>query len=86
MLTRGGMLIASSSDPVATRDSVAATIRAILAGLAASPEASRQPLPGAAERAASRLWGQHLAQLHGPLANVQLAALWASTRRSCTGR
>jgi AcrR family transcriptional regulator len=44
MLTRGGMLIASSSDPVATRDSVAATIRAILAGLAglaASPEASR---------------------------------------------
>lgn len=34
MLTRGGMLIASSADPVATRDSVAATIRAILAGLA----------------------------------------------------
>jgi AcrR family transcriptional regulator len=46
MLTRGGMLIASSSDPVATRDSVAATIRAILAGLAASPEATRQPLTG----------------------------------------
>ena len=34
MLTRGGMLIASASDPVATRDSVAATMRAILAGLA----------------------------------------------------
>jgi AcrR family transcriptional regulator len=34
MLTRGGMLIASAADPVATRDSVAATIRAILAGLA----------------------------------------------------
>ena len=42
MLTRGGMLIASSSDPVATRDSVAATIRAILASLAASPQSSRQ--------------------------------------------
>jgi AcrR family transcriptional regulator len=34
MLTRGGMLIASAADPVATRDSVAATMRAILAGLA----------------------------------------------------
>lgn len=35
MLTRGGMLIASAADPVATRDSVAATMHAILAGLAA---------------------------------------------------
>jgi AcrR family transcriptional regulator len=34
MLTRGGMLIASAADPVTTRDSVAATMRAILAGLA----------------------------------------------------
>jgi AcrR family transcriptional regulator len=34
MLTRGGMLVASAADPVATRDSVAATMRAILAGLA----------------------------------------------------
>ena len=32
-LTRGGMLIASSADPVATRDAIAATLRAILAGL-----------------------------------------------------
>lgn len=40
MLTRGGMLIASAADPVATRDSVAATIRAILDGLAARPDAS----------------------------------------------
>jgi AcrR family transcriptional regulator len=35
MLTRGGMLVASSPDPVATRDAVAATLRAILDGLAA---------------------------------------------------
>jgi AcrR family transcriptional regulator len=34
MLTRGGMLIASSAEPVATRDAVAATLRAILGGLA----------------------------------------------------
>jgi AcrR family transcriptional regulator len=34
-LTRGGMLIASSADPVATRDEVAATLRALLRGLAA---------------------------------------------------
>lgn len=34
-LTRGGMLIASSAEPVATRDAVAATIRALLGGLAA---------------------------------------------------
>jgi AcrR family transcriptional regulator len=34
MLTRGGMLIASSADPVATRNAVAATLRSILAGLA----------------------------------------------------
>ena len=40
MLTRGGMLIASAPDPVATRDSVAATIRAILAGLGSGPDAS----------------------------------------------
>ncbi len=32
-LTRGGMLIANAPDPVATRDAVAATIRALLAGL-----------------------------------------------------
>lgn len=40
MLTRGGMLIASAADPVATRDSVSATIRAILAGLAAGKDGS----------------------------------------------
>jgi AcrR family transcriptional regulator len=34
MLTRGGMLIASSAEPVATRNAVAATLRSILAGLA----------------------------------------------------
>ncbi len=34
MLTRGGMLIASSAEPVATRNAVAATLRAILDGLA----------------------------------------------------
>jgi AcrR family transcriptional regulator len=34
MLTRGGMLIASSSEPVATRNAVAATLRSILGGLA----------------------------------------------------
>ncbi len=34
MLQRGGMLIASSTEPVATRDAVAATLRSILAGLA----------------------------------------------------
>jgi AcrR family transcriptional regulator len=34
MLTRGGMLIASSDEPVATRNAVAATLRAILDGLA----------------------------------------------------
>ena len=33
MLTRGGMLIASSAEPVATRNAVAATLRAILDGL-----------------------------------------------------
>src|SRR5215469_3743613 len=37
MLTRGGMLIASSPEPVATRDAVASTIRAILAGLSSRP-------------------------------------------------
>jgi AcrR family transcriptional regulator len=36
-LTRGGMLIASSPEPVATRDQVAATLRALLRGLAALP-------------------------------------------------
>lgn len=40
MLTRGGMLIASAADPVATRDSVAAAIRAIVAGLGTGPDAS----------------------------------------------
>lgn len=35
-LVRGGMLIASSADPVATRNEVAATIRALLQGLAAA--------------------------------------------------
>src|ERR1700722_7355747 len=49
MLTRGGMLIASSPDPVATRDSVAATIRAILPG-PAGPRA-RPPAPSGATRA-----------------------------------
>jgi AcrR family transcriptional regulator len=34
-LTRGAMLIAGSSDPSSTRDAVARTIRAILAGLSA---------------------------------------------------
>jgi AcrR family transcriptional regulator len=34
MLTRGGMLIASSTEPVATRNAVAAALRSILAGLA----------------------------------------------------
>jgi AcrR family transcriptional regulator len=34
-LTRGAMLIAGSADPSATRDAVARTIRAILAGLSA---------------------------------------------------
>jgi AcrR family transcriptional regulator len=34
-LTRGGMLIASSADPLATRNQVAATLRALLRGLAA---------------------------------------------------
>jgi AcrR family transcriptional regulator len=34
-LTRGGLLIASSPDPKATRDAVAATLRAMLAGFAA---------------------------------------------------
>lgn len=34
-LMRGGMLIASSPDPAATRDEVAATMRALLRGLAA---------------------------------------------------
>jgi AcrR family transcriptional regulator len=33
-LTRGAMLIASSSDPVATRDSVSRSIRTLLSGLA----------------------------------------------------
>jgi AcrR family transcriptional regulator len=33
-LTRGAMLIASSSDPVATRDSVSRSIRSLLGGLA----------------------------------------------------
>jgi AcrR family transcriptional regulator len=37
-LTRGGMLIASSAAPVATRNAVAATLRAILQGLAAATE------------------------------------------------
>jgi AcrR family transcriptional regulator len=36
MLQRGGMLIASSPDPVAARNAVAATLRSILAGLAGS--------------------------------------------------
>jgi AcrR family transcriptional regulator len=35
-LTRGGMLIASSDEPVATRNAVAATLRSILTGLAAT--------------------------------------------------
>jgi AcrR family transcriptional regulator len=35
MLQRGGMLVASSAKPVATRNAVAATLRAILDGLAA---------------------------------------------------
>ncbi len=33
MLQRGGMLIASSSEPVATKNAVAATLRSLLAGL-----------------------------------------------------
>jgi AcrR family transcriptional regulator len=33
MLQRGGMLIASSTEPVATRNAVAATLRSLLAGL-----------------------------------------------------
>jgi AcrR family transcriptional regulator len=37
-LTRGGMLIASSDEPVATRNAVAATLRSILTGLAATAE------------------------------------------------
>jgi AcrR family transcriptional regulator len=36
-LTRGGMLIANSAEPRATRDAVAAAIRALFAGLAAPP-------------------------------------------------
>lgn len=40
-LTRGGMLIASSADPLGTRDAVAAALRAILRGLAPRPDAAR---------------------------------------------
>jgi AcrR family transcriptional regulator len=36
-LMRGGMLVASSSDPVGTRDAVAAALRALLRGLAPRP-------------------------------------------------
>jgi AcrR family transcriptional regulator len=40
-LTRGGMLIASSADPLGTRDAVAAALRAILRGLAPRPDPAR---------------------------------------------
>jgi AcrR family transcriptional regulator len=36
-LTRGGMLIASSDEPVTTRNAVAATLRSLLSGLATPP-------------------------------------------------
>jgi AcrR family transcriptional regulator len=36
-LTRAGLLIASSPDPAATRDAVAATLRALIAGFAPRP-------------------------------------------------
>lgn len=41
VLTRGGMLIASSLDPVRTRDEVARAMRGLLAGLARRPPRSR---------------------------------------------
>jgi AcrR family transcriptional regulator len=37
-LTRAGMLIANSAEPRATRDAVAATLRALINGFAATPE------------------------------------------------
>jgi AcrR family transcriptional regulator len=37
-LTRGGLLIASSAEPQATRDAVAATLRSMISGFAATPE------------------------------------------------
>jgi AcrR family transcriptional regulator len=40
-LTRAGLLIASSPEPAATRDAVAATLRAIITGLAPRPRRER---------------------------------------------
>jgi hypothetical protein len=39
-LTRGGMLIAGSPEPIATRNAVAKTLRSMLNGLAPAPETS----------------------------------------------
>jgi hypothetical protein len=36
-LTRAGLLIASSAEPTATRDAVAATLRAMISGFAVRP-------------------------------------------------
>jgi AcrR family transcriptional regulator len=44
-LTRGGMLIANSDDPRATRDAVAAALRALLAGLSKGLEPPEPPEP-----------------------------------------